>query len=280
MATPIILFVGCFAYLAIGSATCVVIDRLPLRLEEPDEYGDEWSTRPWREVLGGGSRCGACGEPVRPYDNIPVASYVALRGRCRSCGTRIDRYHPWVELGAPVAFFLAIWALGITSMLLPVLWFIPVGLAVAVIDLRTMIVPTRIVWPATAVTVALSVLALGSDGESWGRLLSGGVGVGVLAGALFLVWFVVPAGMGFGDVRLAVLLGWLVGFYAGPSLWGAVVLAVLCLLGASVLGVVLGVVALGVRGRGVQVPFGPSLVLAAFACCLWAPRILDPWGFA
>ena len=279
MTTSIVLFVGCFAYLAIGSAACVVIDRLPLRLEEPDEYGDEWSTRPWREVVHGSSRCGACGEAVRPYDNVPVASYVVLRGRCRSCGARIDGYHPWVELGAPVAFVLAVWAIGVSWLLLPVLWFVPVALAVAVIDLRTLIVPTRIVWPAVAVAVVLSVVALALEGDGWGRLLGAAVGVGVLAGALFVVWFVVPAGMGFGDVRLAVLIGWLIGFYSGSTVWAAVILAVLCLLAASVLGVVLGVVALGVRGRGVQMPFGPALVLAGFGCALWAPKILEPWGY-
>jgi leader peptidase (prepilin peptidase)/N-methyltransferase len=277
--TSIMLFVGCFAFLAIGSATCVVIDRLPMRLDEPDEHGDVWGTRPWRDVLRGSSRCPSCGEPVRPYDNVPVASYVVLRGRCRHCGSRIDGYHPWVELGAPAAYAMAVWAIGFEWLLLPVLWFVPVALAVTVIDLRTLIVPTRIVWPATAVAVVLSVVALGLQGDGWGRLPAALVGVGVLAGALFTVWFVVPAGMGFGDVRLAVLLGWLVGFYSGEALWGAVVLAVLCLLGASVLGVVLGVAVLGVRGRGVQMPFGPSLVAAAFVCCLWADRILEPWGF-
>lgn len=214
MEKTIVLVVGCFAFLAIGSFVCVIIDRLPYRLAEPDEYGDIWGSRPWREVFHGKSRCGSCGAAIKPYDNVPVASWVVLRGRCRSCGEDIGFFHPFVELAAPTAFLLALWSLGITWLLVPVLWFIPVALAVAVIDLRTLIVPTTIVWPATAVLVAASVLAAGLTGE-WGRLLVALIGVAVVAGPLFAIWFFVPAGMGFGDVRLAVSVGWLVGFYAG-----------------------------------------------------------------
>jgi leader peptidase (prepilin peptidase)/N-methyltransferase len=276
-AEGILLVVGCFAFLALGSFTSVVIDRLPYRLDEPDQYGDLWGTRPWREVVWGASRCDSCGTQIVPFDNIPVASYVALRGRCRSCGAPIGVWQPLVELAAPVAFVLSLWAVGAEWLLVPVGWFIPVALAVAVIDLRTLIVPTAIVWPATGVLVALSVAAAGLERE-WGRLLTAGVAVAVVAGALFLVWFVVPAGMGFGDVRLAVAVGWLVGLMGGTRPMAGVVLGVLCLLGASVLGILLGVVALGVRGRGVQMPFGPALVTAGFALALLAPRVLEPWG--
>ncbi|MGI9576934.1 MAG: prepilin peptidase [Microthrixaceae bacterium] len=276
MEATIILVVGCFAFLALGSFVCVIIDRLPCRLDEPDEYGDIWGTRPLREVIHGKSRCSSCGAVIKPYDNVPVASWVVLRGRCRACGDGIGFYHPFVELAAPTAFILSLWALDITWLLVPVLWFIPVALAVAVIDLRTLIVPTAIVWPATGVLVAVSVPAAGLSGE-WGRLLVAAIAVAVVAGPLFAIWFAVPAGMGFGDVRLAVMVGWLVGFYAGTRPIAALVLGVITLLAASVFGLLLGLVALGVRGRKAQVPFGPGFVLAGFAMALLAQPILESW---
>ncbi len=246
------------------------------RLDEPDEYGDLWGTRPWREVFRGNSRCSSCGAPVRFYDNVPVASYVVLLGRCRNCRARIAGYHPLVELAAPVAFVLAVWSLGVTWLLAPALWFIPVALAVAVIDLRTLIVPTAIVWPVHG-SAAGAVGRRGGAERRVGPAVSGLVGVAVVAGPLFLLWFAVPSGMGFGDVRLSVSAGWLVGFYAGVRPLAALPLGVITLLAASVLGLVLGVVALGVRGRGAKVPFGPSFVASAFAVALLAPQILEPW---
>ena len=277
--TELVLVVfGALAFLVLGSFVCVVIDRLPAQLDEPNEYGDLWDTRPWREVFCGRSRCSSCGEPVRPVDNIPVVSFLLLRGRCRGCGERIPAYHPFVELICPLLFLAAVWAIGTGDWrLLPALWLIPVGVAVAVIDQRTLIVPTRIVWPAFAVSVALTVAAAALEGE-WGWLLTALVGLVSLAGPLFTLWFIHPRGMGFGDVRLAVLLGWHVGFAAGDRPIAGLVLAVLAMTIAAVVGIVLGVVAIGARGRKAQVPFGPALVIASLTCVLLAPQILEPFG--
>lgn len=268
---------GAIAFLAIGSFTCVVIDRLPLRLEEENRFGELWDTRPWGEVFGGTSRCSSCGEPVRPSQNVPVVSYVVLRGRCGSCGESIPGYHPWVELASPLLFLAAVWSIGFEWVLLPVLWLIPVGLAVAVIDLRTLIVPTRIVWPALFVSVALTVVVTAIEGE-WSLLLSALVGLAVLAGPLFLLWFVMPSSMGFGDVRLATLLGWNVGFYAGTDLFAPVILGLITMTIAAIVGILLGVVGLGLRGRKAKVPFGPALVISAYACIVLSSQILEPFA--
>lgn len=268
---------GALLFLAIGSFTCVIIDRLPVALDEPNEYGDRYDTRPWGEVFGGTSRCSSCGEGVRPYDNIPVVSWLLLRGKCRGCGERIPAFHPLVELASPALFLLMVWAIGWTWALLPVLWLIPIGLAITVIDLRTLIVPTRLVWPSFGVAVALSVLAAGLEGE-WEWLLSALVGLVAFAGPLFLLWFIIPKGMGFGDVRLATLLGWTMGFYAGTQLIAGVFLALVALVIAAVVGIVYGVIGLGARGRKAQVPFGPALITAAFFCIALAPEILEPFG--
>lgn len=184
-----------------------------------------------------------------------------------------------VELLAPLLFLGAVWSIGFEWALLPVLWLIPVSLAVGVIDLRTLIVPTRIVWPAFFVSVALTVLVAAIEGE-WSLLLSALVGLAVLAGPLFILWFLMPSSMGFGDVRLTVLLGWNLGFYAGTDLFAPVILSLICMTLAAVLGLVIGVLALGLRGRKAKVPFGPALVISSFICILLAQQILEPFGLS
>lgn len=275
-AEVVLVVFGAFAFLAIGSFTCVVIDRLPVELDEPNQYGDAYDTRPWREVFGGNSRCSSCGTPVRPVDNIPVVSWLVLRGKCRGCGDRIPGFHPAVELITPLLFLAAVWALGADWRLLPLLWLIPALVAVSVIDLRTFIVPTRIIWPAFFVTVALSVVAALIEGE-WRWLLSAVVGLLVLAAPLFVIWFIRPQGMGFGDIRLATVLGWSVGFFSGVRPAAAVMLAVIAMALSAILGILLGVVVLGARGRKARVPFGPAMVAGALICILLAPEILEPF---
>lgn len=266
---------GVVVFAALGSFMCVIIDRLPLGLDEPNQYGEVWETRPWGEVLGGSSRCSSCGEPVRPFDNVPVLSWLVLRGRCRGCGDRIPAFHPIVELLVPLIAALIVWGNGWTWTLLPYLFLVPVGVAIAVIDLRTLIVPTRLVWPSTAVVVALSVVAALLEGEP-ASLFGGLVGIAVLAGPLFLLWWFNPKGMGFGDVRLTVLLGWIVGFAAaveGTPLSGSALLALLVMVGASVLGILHWLVMLG---RNRQIPFGPPLVFATFAALALAQQFAEP----
>lgn len=272
----VLIVFGTLAFFAIGSFTCVIIDRLPLALDDPNDFGELWETNSWSHVFGGRSRCSTCGTDVRPVDNIPIVSYLMLRGRCRGCGERIPAYHPMVELAAPGLFLLAVWALGIHPILIPVMWFIPVALAIAVIDLHTFMVPTRIVWPALAVSVVLSVIAAALEGE-WTWLVSGLIGLVVLAGPLFLIWFLMPQGMGFGDVRLATLVGFNIGFYATGEYLGAALLTVMSLAMASILGVILGLGAIRARGRKAKVPFGPTMVLAGYLCMIFAEPILGPF---
>jgi leader peptidase (prepilin peptidase)/N-methyltransferase len=273
----VLLIVGVLGFAAVGSFTCVIIDRLPLELDEPNKYGELWDTRPWGQVFGGTSRCSSCGAAVRARDNIPVLGWLLLRGKCRDCGERIPGFHPVVELVCPLLFLFFVWQLGASWPLLPALWLVPVGVAISAIDLRTLIVPTRIIWPAFFVSVALCVVVAGIEGE-WAWLLSGLVGIAVLAGPLFVIWFVRPQGMGFGDVRLSVLLGWNVGFFAGTPIVGSVLLAVICMALSALVGIVYGVVAMGVRGRGAKVPFGPALVAAALFCIAMAGPVLEPFS--
>ncbi|MEZ5243113.1 MAG: A24 family peptidase [Microthrixaceae bacterium] len=148
-------------------------------------------------------------------------------------------------------------------------------MAISVIDLRTMIVPTRIVWPGFALAVAMSLIASGIQSE-WAWLLTALVGLATLAGPLFVLWFILPKGMGFGDVRLSVLLGWVVGFYGGTKPVAGLLLAVLALFISAVVGLITGVPAMATQGRKAKVPWGPSLFAAALTVIALASRSWNP----
>lgn len=270
--------VGVLAGAAVGSFGCVIIERLPVRLDEPNEWGDDYDTRPWSEVLGGESRCSDCGEGIRWVHKIPVLSWILLRGRCRSCGASIPAFHPIVEFLVPAVGVAVVWAFGWDWRVLPLLWLVPVGIIIAAIDIRTLIVPTRIVWPAFFVSVALSLAAAAVEGE-WDWLRGGLIGLLLVAGPLALLWFALPSAMGFGDVRLATLLGWTVGFCTIDGHWNtALFTSVSVLAVGSVLGIVFGMGALMTQGRKARVPFGPPLVVATLVLSALGQTILD--GFA
>lgn len=265
---------GALAGACVGSFVCVVIDRMPFELDGPNEFGDRWGTHPWREVLGGESRCSSCGADIRATDNVPLLGWLRLRGKCRGCGARIPGYLPLVELLVPAIGAWMVATVGLHWQLLPVLWLVPVGVAIAGIDLRSYIVPTKLVWPAWFVSIALSVVAAAGAGE-WRWLLGAALGALTFAGPLFVIWFIRPAGMGFGDIRLTVLLGWTVGLVAATDRPISSVFMAVCSLSLSaVIGIVLAFVGLTARGRNARVPFGPPLVLGTLVCIAWAPEIL------
>lgn len=265
---------GVLAGFAIGSFACVVIERMPVELDEPNEFGDRFRIRPWREVLGGSSRCSGCGSEIRPWDKIPFVSWLMLRGKCRTCGDKIPAFHPLVEFAVPAIGLAMAVAVGWGWRVGPVLWLVPVGVVASAIDLRTLMVPTRLVWPAFGVAIVLSVVgALAAHEQRW--LFGGAIGALLFAGPLFLIWFAVPRAMGFGDIRLSVLLGWTLGFAVIDGSWRSVAGVVLVLWGTSaVIGILIALLGFAVRGRGEQVPFGPALVAGTFLCIAFAPNIL------
>ena len=278
----VLIVFGVIASFLIASFTNVVIDRLPLALDEPNEYGELWDTRPWSEVVGGRSRCSECGAEVKATDNVPVVSYVLLRGRCRSCGEPFGAFHLVVELFIPLLVVLVTWSVvhfdGWTWALLVYLPLVPIGVAVAVIDMRTLIVPTRIVWPAAALLAVLAVIAAALAGE-WTWVMGAAVGAVAMAAPLFLIWFIVPTGMGFGDVRLTVALGIAVGVAATTTGRGWPWVIVLCMFAlglAAIVGLLMGVPGLLIGRR--HVPFGPALVAGALLCVALAQPILEPFG--
>ncbi len=196
------------------------------------------------------SHCPKCGTPVKPYDNIPILSWLMLRGHCRGCGAGISVRYPLVEaltaalcVGAVLAHHSAAGiALNVTLILLLV--------PAALIDLEHRIIPNRITAFGAVLALALG-LALDPAGEP-GRLIAGGAA----GGFLLIAALAYPGGMGMGDVKLAGMMGLFLGAAVAPAL-----------LIAMIAGVVVGSVVIARQGaeagRKTPVPFGPSLALGA-----------------
>lgn len=238
------------AGLLFGSFLTVLVHRLPRK----------------EGVVRGRSRCPRCGAEVRARDNIPVLSWVLLRGRCRACGEPISPEYPLTELATAALFVGA--ALTFDDLLIAILVapFLGLMLAIGLIDARWRIVPNAIVYPALAVyLVALAVAQVSGGGVSAVRGL---LGVAAYAGPLFLVALAVPGGMGLGDVKLAALIGLVLGSiglaYVGVAAGAGI-------LGGG-LGAILAVALLGYRRRQ-HIPFGPFLAAGAIVAAFAGPAI-------
>jgi len=222
--------------LAIGSFLNVVAYRLP--------RGESLS-RP-------GSRCPSCGTPVRPYDNVPVLSWLALRGRCRSCRSGISIRYPLIEaLTGALCVAVALAGGGELDTLLG-LAFVLLLVPIAFIDLDHRIIPNKLTAPGAVLAVALVAVLNPADLPE--HLLAG-----VLAGGFLLAAAVAkPGGMGMGDVKLAAVMGLFLGAAVAPALFVA-------LIAGSVVGMAL-MAHRGVRdARGTTIPFGPWLAVGGVA---------------
>jgi leader peptidase (prepilin peptidase)/N-methyltransferase len=254
--------------LALGSFLNVVIYRVPAG----------------RSIVNPPSACGSCGHPIRRRDNIPVLSWLVLRGRCRDCSARISPRYPLVEAVTSLAFVgivaaylppaLAVEGRGaLATVLLTVamLYLASISIALALIDLDTRRLPNAIVLPGYivgGVLLAASAL-LGNRPEN---LIGAGVGLVGLFAAYLLMAVGYPGGMGFGDVKLAGILG----MYLGWLGWGP--LAV----GAFAPFVVGGLFALGLivsrrAGRKTRIPFGPWMLIGAWIGILWGNPIFSAY---
>lgn len=241
---------------AIGSFLNVVIHRVPLGLS----------------VVNPPSACPACTARVRPYDNIPIVSWLVLRGRCRDCGAPFSGRYALVELATALAFA------GLAVLLLPgilaapstaalaagllelvaLLYFAAVSIALAAIDLDTHRLPNSIVlpsYPVLAVMLGASALLTG-DLETAARAAAG---AGILFAGYLLLAFISPRGMGMGDVKLAGVIGLVLGF----SGWAALAVGTLA---AFLLGGLVGIalIVAGRARRNTGIPFGPWMLGGAW----------------
>lgn len=217
-----------------------------------------WRVPRGESVVRPASHCPACDRPVRPRDNVPVVSWVLLRGRCRDCGSPISARYPAVEILTAAVFAALALAIGPTPALPAFLYLGAVGVALALIDLDTKRLPNVLVLPSYAVGgTLLGVAALTTDAGA-AALLRAAVGMAALFGFYFFLAVVYPAGMGFGDVKLAGVLG----LYLGWVGYGALVVGAML---GFFLGGVVGVALIAVRraGRKSAIPFGPFMLLGA-----------------
>jgi leader peptidase (prepilin peptidase) / N-methyltransferase len=237
----IVLTAGLLGLIA-GSFLNVVIHRVPLR----------------QSVIWPASHCPACGEPIEHRDNVPLLSYVLLRGRCRNCKARIYARYPMVEALTGILFAGAAYTFGFGLELLSALVLILALVALAGTDLEHRLLPNAIVGPAALVGFTLSVL---ESPERWWVYLVSALAV---AGGLFALALAYPGGMGMGDVKMGGMLGAFLGPYAAL----AVFLGALC--GALTGGVLM---VAGKIQRRHALPFGVFMAVGGIVALFVGPEM-------
>ena len=217
--------------LLFGSFLNVVAARVPLR----------------RSIISPGSACMSCGHELSWWENVPVLSYVALRGRCRACDEPIPLRYPAVELGSALLVAGCVWKFGLHGEALVAAFFCLALVAVSATDVEHHVIPNRIVVPAAAVVLTAQT-ALRPSPE-WAIAAFGA------SGFLFLAALAYPAGMGMGDVKLALLLGAMLGRTVPVAI-------LLGMLAALVPSFVL-LARHGAKARKMGIPLGPFLAIGA-----------------
>src|ERR671933_1720979 len=217
--------------LAVGSFLNVLAARVPLR----------------RSVVRPGSACMECATPIAWYDNVPVVSWLLLRGRCRTCGTAISPLYPAVELATALLVGACVLKFGFSGRAAVAAFFCAVLVTVTATDLTHRIVPNRIVLPAAAI-VLVAQTALRPSPE-WA------LGAFGAAFFLFAAAFAYPAGMGMGDVKLALLMGAALGRYVPVAMMAGMI--------AALLPSVFLLARHGSAARKMGIPFAPFLALGS-----------------
>lgn len=234
--------------LLIGSFLNVVVHRVP--------RGES--------VIRPRSRCPGCEAGIRARDEVPVLSWLLLRGRCRDCGAPISVRYPLVEMVTAVVFALLALRIGVTTALPAFLYIGAVGVALALIDLDTKRLPDVLTLPSYVVgIVLLTVAALTDEHAGPSVLLRALVGLTAMWSFYFALRLFYPQGMGFGDVKLAGVLG-LFTAYLGWGAWAVALFAGFLFGGA----VSIGLVVAGRAGRKSKVPYGPFMLAGALVAVL------------
>lgn len=243
--TPLLVTLAGVLGLLVGSFLNVVVWRVP--------RGES--------IVAPPSACPSCGARIRPYDNVPVVSWLVLRGRCRDCAAPISARYPAVELLTGVAFAAVAWWSGPGWWTPALLYLVAITVALTAIDLDVHRLPDAIVLPSYPVALALLALASADPGGTadWGALLRAGIGAAAMFAFYFVLLVAYPAGMGFGDVKLAGVLG----LYLGWVGWGALVVGAFA---AFLVGGVVGLALIAGRraGRRTQIAFGPWMLAGAW----------------
>jgi leader peptidase (prepilin peptidase)/N-methyltransferase len=252
--------------MAVASFLNVCIDRLPAN----------------QSLVFPGSHCAACGRRLSARDLIPVFSYLRLRGRCRYCQAPIPRRILWVEIGTGVLFGYLFWHYGWSVELPVTMFYSSILIVISVIDLEHQLILNKITYPAIVIVLVISVFLPPSilgrfnglaaafpspilPQAGWAQALIG-VGLGLVP--FLLITIVSRGGMGLGDVKLAVLIGAMTGYYVLFALMLSVIVA-------GLVAVILLV--LRIRKRKEGIPFGPFLAPAGLVTLLWGNVIINWW---
>ena len=208
------------------------------------------------------SRCPSCGAPVKPYDNIPVLSWLLLRGRCRNCGTRISARYPLVEAGTALLLALVVVAKGADRDAWLGIAFLLLLVPITLIDLDHRLIPNKLTLPGAIVAVVIVLL---TDSDSLVEHLIAGAAAG---GFLLIAAIVYPAGMGMGDVKLAGVMGLFLGRAVAPAMFAALILGTL--VGALI------IARKGAKeGRKTAIPFGPYLAMGGLVGLFAGDELVD-----
>ncbi len=271
--TPFLLLVVTLLGLAIGSFLNVVIHRLPIVMERDwkeqcrelmELPAEEEQPREPYNLLRPRSRCPQCGHQITALENIPIISYLILKGRCSGCGTRISLRYPLVELITAVLSFIVAWRFGFswqTAALLPLTWAL---IALSLIDFDRKLLPDSIIYPFLWGGLILSLFGIFSNPQS--AII--GAAIGYLSlWSIFQLFKLLTGkeGMGYGDFKLLALFG----------AWHGWQYLIHTILISSLVGAVIGILLILVRGhdRSVPIPFGPYLAIAGWISLLWGKQI-------
>jgi leader peptidase (prepilin peptidase) / N-methyltransferase len=231
--------------LAVGSFLNVVAARVPLR----------------RSVVSPGSACMSCATPIAWYDNLPLLSWALLRGRCRHCGVAIPVRYPAVELATALLMAACALRFGLSWDTLVASFFCASLVAVSATDLEHRIIPNRIVLPAAALVLAAQTILHPSPEWALGALGA--------SGFLLVAAIAYPAGMGMGDVKLALLLGAMTGSAVPVALMVGMLAA---LVPSAVL-----LARHGSKARKMGIPFGPFLALGGAVALFAGDALVDAY---
>jgi leader peptidase (prepilin peptidase)/N-methyltransferase len=228
-----------------------------------------WRVPRGESVVHPRSACPSCSTPIRRRDNVPVLSWLVLRGKCRDCSEPISRRYPLVEAVTGTLFALTAWHFGASWALPAFLYLVAIGVALALIDFDVYRLPDKIVLPSYAVSAGLLLVAAAGTGD-WAALLRAAVGGAALYAFYFVLMLVKSKAMGFGDVKLAGILG----LYLGWLGWGPLVVGAFLgfLLGGLVGG---GLMAVRRVSRKSRIPFGPFMIAGAYTAVLVGTQISD-----
>ncbi|MBM4433418.1 MAG: prepilin peptidase [Chloroflexi bacterium] len=239
---------------AVGSFLNVCIDRLPAG----------------KSLAYPSSHCDICQHRLSPKDLVPVFSYLWLRGRCHYCQTPIPRRILWVEIGTGLLFALAFWRFGLTPQFAVTAFYISIFVVLGIIDLEHRLILNKIIYPMSIIALIISILPISRNIDiplPWPTAVNGVIGGAIGFGFLLIPALISRGGMGWGDIKLAALIGLITGF---PLIFVSLLLGIIA--GGAVAGILL---LLKIKSKKEAIPFGPFLSAAAIATLFWGNTILN-----